>query len=323
MFIEIKVVLNFLLSFLYDKLPRRRVNLFGDELEKQLKLRLSGTNWSSGELDDQVATILYESRSLCIDKKELMVDPVMAVAATDSAMDLKEILDCMPDYLKIFIEPGLVAYATEPVDLVDLREKSESFIKTLYKLPQVKLNNLEYRRTEPEVVRESSESPVSSSSSLSGSSSHSASNADTVAFFDKNFLKPHPKANSYFTPAEFAKTKFGSTKSKESFFSSPKPRTKAAQSSQNSEFAAYIKQKLQQQSMKQPGLDDMDSFLPQPQYSANMLLSNLTKSASYTPGFSPMSGTNFSDSSKNFDYLVTSTIQGMIDCYDDDNHDNF
>ncbi|RNA41530.1 Tob1-like [Brachionus plicatilis] len=301
MFIEIKVVLNFLLSFLYDKLPRRRVNLFGDELEKQLKLRLSGTNWSSGELDDQVATILYESRSLCIDKKELMVDPVMAVAATDSAMDLKEILDCMPDYLKIFIEPGL----------------------TLYKLPQVKLNNLEYRRTEPEVVRESSESPVSSSSSLSGSSSHSASNADTVAFFDKNFLKPHPKVNSYFTPAEFAKTKFGSTKSKESFFSSPKPRTKAAQSSQNSEFAAYIKQKLQQQSMKQPGLDEIDSFLPQPQYSANMLLSNLTKSASYTPGFSPMSGTNFSDSSKNFDYLVTSTIQGMIDCYDDDNHDNF
>ncbi|OQR72725.1 protein Tob1-like [Tropilaelaps mercedesae] len=36
---ELQVALNFLISFLYNKLPRRRVNHFGEELEKALRLK--------------------------------------------------------------------------------------------------------------------------------------------------------------------------------------------------------------------------------------------------------------------------------------------
>ena len=36
MHVEIKVAQNFVLNFLFNKLPRRRVNLFGEELEAAL-----------------------------------------------------------------------------------------------------------------------------------------------------------------------------------------------------------------------------------------------------------------------------------------------
>lgn len=322
MFIEIKVVLNFLLSFLYDKLPRRRVNLFGDEVEKQLKLKLLASNWSA-EQEDHVTTSLHESRSMKIDKEKMLVEPLLIIAATDSAMDLKEILECLPNYLNIFIEPGLVVYTNEPGELTN-SDNIESLLKTLYKLPQVKLSNLEFRKTEPELVRESSESPVSSSSSISSSSS----NADNFAFFDKNFPKSTFKSNSFFTPAEFAKTKFGSTKSKESFFNNPKPRAKATQNSQNSEFAAYIKQKLQVQSTKKsyPENGCFNTCLENlgSQLNTNLLFSNSTKSTSYASGFSPMPSQNlYVDGTGNLDFLVSSTIQGIIDGYDEDKHEKF
>ena len=42
MHLEIQVALNFLISYLYNQLPRRRVNLFGEECEKGLRLKFSG-----------------------------------------------------------------------------------------------------------------------------------------------------------------------------------------------------------------------------------------------------------------------------------------
>lgn len=42
MHIEIQVALNFVISYLYNKLPRRRVNIFGEELEKALKVKFQG-----------------------------------------------------------------------------------------------------------------------------------------------------------------------------------------------------------------------------------------------------------------------------------------
>lgn len=42
MHIEIQVALNFVISYLYNKLPRRRVNLFGEELERALKDKFQG-----------------------------------------------------------------------------------------------------------------------------------------------------------------------------------------------------------------------------------------------------------------------------------------
>lgn len=42
MHIEIQIALNFVISFLYNKLPRRRVNIFGEELEKALGEKFLG-----------------------------------------------------------------------------------------------------------------------------------------------------------------------------------------------------------------------------------------------------------------------------------------
>lgn len=42
MFIEIHVASNFIASLLYNRLPRRRVNIFGEELEKALKDKFVG-----------------------------------------------------------------------------------------------------------------------------------------------------------------------------------------------------------------------------------------------------------------------------------------
>lgn len=42
MHMEVQVALNFVISYLYNKLPRRRVNLFGEELEKALKDKFQG-----------------------------------------------------------------------------------------------------------------------------------------------------------------------------------------------------------------------------------------------------------------------------------------
>ena len=42
MHIEIQVALNFVISYLYNKLPRRRVNIFGEELEKALRDKFQG-----------------------------------------------------------------------------------------------------------------------------------------------------------------------------------------------------------------------------------------------------------------------------------------
>ncbi|QQP52590.1 Uncharacterized protein FKW44_004781 [Caligus rogercresseyi] len=49
MHVEIKYAQNFVLHFLYNKLPRRRVNLFGEELESALRdsLRTTGTRTDS------------------------------------------------------------------------------------------------------------------------------------------------------------------------------------------------------------------------------------------------------------------------------------
>ena len=100
MLVEIKVALNFLLSFLYDKLPRRRVNLFGDELEKLLKFKINFNTSPS-------SSILC---SIKLNKLTNYIDPCLSAAAKESAMDLSEILDCLPNYLKIYLLNGKVCY---------------------------------------------------------------------------------------------------------------------------------------------------------------------------------------------------------------------
>ena len=119
--IEIKCALNFLLSYLYDKLPRRRVNLFGDELEKYLKLKLAAS-------DSRILlNINYNQAGM------EFVDPCLILASKESAMDLKEVLECWPNQLKLSIEAGSVSYSleqefnSESTDKVIFNEKTDPF----------------------------------------------------------------------------------------------------------------------------------------------------------------------------------------------------
>ncbi len=116
--IEIKCALEFLLSYLYDKLPRRRVNLFGDELEKYLKLKLIAS-------DSKVCLNINFKQ----DDIEL-IDPCLIVASKESAMDLKEILECWPSCLKLFIESGKVSYSLDKnMNEADIHD---DLVRTIY-----------------------------------------------------------------------------------------------------------------------------------------------------------------------------------------------
>lgn len=60
MHIEVQVALNFVISYLYNKLPRRRVNIFGEELEKALKdkFQVSTIDSSTQTLPNCIINIL-------------------------------------------------------------------------------------------------------------------------------------------------------------------------------------------------------------------------------------------------------------------------
>ncbi|XP_053206421.1 uncharacterized protein LOC128390687 [Panonychus citri] len=101
MHVEIQVALNFLISFLYNKLPRRRVNQFGEELENALKLKFEG-HWYPEKP--------YKGSAFRCLKTTPPLDPVFEVAARESGMDLIDIQENLPQELSIWIDPGEVSY---------------------------------------------------------------------------------------------------------------------------------------------------------------------------------------------------------------------
>jgi hypothetical protein len=157
MILEIKIATNFMLTYLYDKLPRRRVTLFGEELEKYLKCKLNLSNLLPiSETDQQLLTIEI--------KKNEYIDPCLVVAAKESAMDLNEVLDCLPEYLKIFIVNGQVVYKD-----TNQEQNGTNELKCLFKQQQT--------QSSPDSFNESLSSSASSSSSCSFSSSSSSSSS--------------------------------------------------------------------------------------------------------------------------------------------------
>ena len=101
MHVEIKVAQNFVLNFLYNKLPRRRINLFGDELESALR--------------DKFADHWYPDKPFkgsafrCL-KITDPADPVLNRAARESGNPVPDIVENLPTDLAIWIDPGEVSY---------------------------------------------------------------------------------------------------------------------------------------------------------------------------------------------------------------------
>lgn len=98
---EIQVALKFVISFLYNKLPRRRVNLFGEELENALRDKFQG-HWYP---DKPFKGSAY--RCLKITDPS---DPVLNRAARESGNPISDIIENLPADLAVWIDPGEVSY---------------------------------------------------------------------------------------------------------------------------------------------------------------------------------------------------------------------
>lgn len=101
MHLEIQVALNFVISYMYNKLPRRRVNIFGEELEKALKEKFEG-HWYP---DKPMKGSAYR----CL-KTGDPIDPVLEKAAREAGMEIREIKDNLPEDLAVWVDPGEVSY---------------------------------------------------------------------------------------------------------------------------------------------------------------------------------------------------------------------
>ncbi|KAI1292099.1 Protein Tob1 [Halotydeus destructor] len=253
MYIEIQVALNFLISFLYNKLPRRRVNQFGEELDGALKVKFEG-HWYP-------ETPFKGSAYRCL-KTTPPLDPVFDIAAREAGMDLKDIQDNLPHELSIWIDPGEVSYrmsekgpvkilyseSAERTGLVQEnvgREVTRTFNPeaTCFEPVESSLSRqfVAMSLTSGQPTSPSSPFPAASSFGSPASSFKSLGNTSptTPAF---GMTKPSPHAATM-TTAAFAATKFGSTKLKTN--------SKRSQRMSPTEFSNYIKQKAIQQQQQQ------------------------------------------------------------------------
>lgn len=98
---EVQVALNFIISYLYNKLPRRRVNIFGEELEKALKDKFQG-HWYPEKP-------FKGSAFRCL-KTGDPIDPVLERAAKESGVPIQDILENLPAELAVWVDPGEVSY---------------------------------------------------------------------------------------------------------------------------------------------------------------------------------------------------------------------
>jgi len=101
MHVEIKVAQNFVLDFLYNKLPRRRVNLFGEELESALRDKFADHWYPDKPFKGSAFRCLKITDS---------ADPVLNRAARESGNPIPDITENLPTDLAIWIDPGEVSY---------------------------------------------------------------------------------------------------------------------------------------------------------------------------------------------------------------------
>ncbi|CAO2644859.1 Protein Tob1 [Lemmus lemmus] len=193
--LEIQVALNFIISYLYNKLPRRRVNIFGEELERLLKKKYEG-HWYPEKP--------YKGSGFrCIHVGE-KVDPVIEQASKESGLDIDDVRGNLPQDLSVWIDPFEVSYQIGekgPVKVLYVDDSGENGCE----LDKEIKNSF---NPEAQVFMPISDPASSVSSSPSPPFAHSAAVSPT--------FMPRSTQPLTFTTATFAATKFGSTKMKNS-----------------------------------------------------------------------------------------------------------
>nr|CAH7767963.1 unnamed protein product [Callosobruchus chinensis] len=194
MHIEVQVALNFVISYLYNKLPRRRVNIFGEELEKALKDKFQG-HWYPDKP-------FRGSAFRCL-KTGSPVDRVLERAARESGVPVEDVLENLPRELAVWVDPGEVSYRIGEKGLVKVlySEKAAAAAAAAAAAEVTKTFN-----PEAQCFR-----PIDSvSGALSWAAAPPAGAPPQAPFI------PRSTQPLTFTTATFAQTKFGSTKLKTS-----------------------------------------------------------------------------------------------------------
>ncbi|XP_029293203.1 protein Tob1-like [Cottoperca gobio] len=201
--LEIQVALNFVISYLYNKLPRRRVNIFGEELERQLKQKYEG-HWYPDKP--------YKGSGFrCIHVGE-KVDPVVEKAAKESGLDIEDVRNNLPQDLSVWIDPFEVSYQIGekgPVKVLYVDDSNESGANN----GGIDLDKEIKNSFNPDAqvfmpINEPVNAVSPGSTSPSPPFGHSAAVSPT--------FMPRSTQPLTFTTATFAATKFGSTKMKSS-----------------------------------------------------------------------------------------------------------
>lgn len=240
MHLEVKVALNFIVSYLYNKLPRRRADLFGEELERILMSHFEGHWYPEAPLRGSGFRCLHLGAPR---------DPLVELAARRSGLDTEEVRANVPPELSIWIDPYEVSYqigekgavkalyTEDPPGLGGDAERSDvalnrdvefEDVKSLGFNPEAQVFIPIGGQVSPVMLPSLSSSPTPlSTSSCSGlfgygtptnPSTHS-SNTSTPSPPSASLLystpnqRPAPQPVT-FTTASFAATKFGSTKMK-------------------------------------------------------------------------------------------------------------
>ena len=243
MHIEVQVALNFVISYLYNKLPRRRVNIFGEELEKALKEKFRG-HWYPEKP--------FKGSAFRCMKTGDPVDPVFEIAARESGVPIQDILENLPTELAVWVDPGEVSYRIGEKNVVKIlySENGDPLDESSADREVTKTFNPEAQCFQPiDVITTSLNglniSPKSSlsqlnagsgscsgsgsgsgSSVLAGNLSSSSSTSSPTSATGSTAFKTSPTPSISFLPrsttpltfttAAFAQTKFGSTKLKTS-----------------------------------------------------------------------------------------------------------
>ncbi|KAK6637757.1 hypothetical protein RUM44_008179 [Polyplax serrata] len=261
MHIEVQVALNFVISYLYNKLPRRRVNIFGEELEKALKDKFQG-HWYPEKP-------FKGSAYRCL-KTGDPIDAVLDRAARESGVPIQDILENLPQELAVWVDPGEVSYRigekgavkilfSEATDLHDDSSADREVTKTFNPEAQcfrpidaigTSMGSLSLATTTkpsspfshlqvpPALSGAATNPPVPQISTVSAQSSPTSTPFKCSTSPVPTFI-PRTTAPLTFTTATFAQTKFGSTKLKTN--------SKRANRMSPTEFSNYIKQRAMQQ----------------------------------------------------------------------------
>ncbi|XP_071964125.1 protein Tob1-like [Antedon mediterranea] len=256
---ELQVAVQFVCSYLYNKLPRRRIDGFGYELEKALDHKFQG-HWYPERPTKGSA---YR----CLKFQSSRLDPAVDIASKKSGLKVEEILANLPHDLMVWIDPREVSYR--------IGEKGST--KILYSDHHAE-ESIDNTAADDEVASHAGHddasrfafnpdaatfkpidslatsmsnltlglSPVSSSlSPVSPTSSFGTSPSPTTMLLSRSntsptsdYIRTPQKTQHMFTAAMFAQTKFGSTKLKNSGKRSNFPPRQSP-----TEVGAYFKQR--------------------------------------------------------------------------------